>query len=113
MKTTVKHSILEAMNQFKDNIIKAGTLAVKELFYTTYDFEIENIAFDIDYRESSDMYDAYDCKITFNYGNPNGKPWYRGNIISVNNILEYKLDDINYLYGLFYGYFSAIGQEEK
>jgi hypothetical protein len=109
----MEHHIIKTMNQFKDNIIKAGMLAVKETLYTTYDFEIESINFNIDYREESDTYDVYDCKIAFNYGNPSGKPWYRGNNISINNIPEYKLDDINYLYGIFYGYFSALEQVER
>ena len=109
----MKQLILNTMNQFKDNLIKAGELAVREIFYSDYAFEIDNITFNIDYSDTLQDYDIYDCTIIFNYGNPSGKPWYRGNKISINNIPEYKLDDINYLYGIFYGYFSALEQVEK
>ena len=109
----MEHNIVKTMNQFKDNIIKAGMLAVKETLYTTYDFEIESISFDIDYNETTENYEFYCCNIKFNYGNPSGKPWYRGNKISISNIPEYKLDDMDYLYGIFYGYFSALEQAER
>lgn len=109
----MKDSIIKTMNQFKDNIVKAGMLAVKETLYTTYDFEIESINFNIDYNETTENYEFYCCDIKFNYGNPKGDPWYRENKISISNIPEYKLDDINYLYGIFYGYFSALEQVER
>jgi hypothetical protein len=109
----MKQLILETINRFKENIINAGTLAVNEVLYLDYAFEVDHITFNIDYSDALQKYDVYNCEITFNYGNPNGEPWYRGNIISINNIPEYKLDDINYLYGIFYGYFCAKEQEEK
>ena len=104
----MKYSILNTINQFKDNLIKAGELAVREILCTSYTVEIDDITFNIDYDETKQMYATYDCAIVFNYGNPNGEPWYRGKKISINTIPEYKLDDINYLYGLFYGYFIAL-----
>ena len=103
--------VRKIMNQFKDNLIKAGEIAVKEVFYIYYAFEIENITFNVDYSDTDDAYEFYNCTITFSYGNPQGDTWYRGNSISINNIQEYNLDDINYLYGLFYGYFSALELE--
>ncbi len=109
----MQQPILKTINQFKDNLIEAGELAVREIFYSDYAFEIENITFSIDYSDELQKYDTYDCTITFNYGNPEGKPWYRGHKINVNNIPEYKLDNINFLYGIFYGYFCALEQAEK
>lgn len=109
----MEHRIIKTMNQFKDNIIKAGMLAVKETMYLSYEFEIVDISFGIDYNETTENYEFYCCNIKFNYGNPKGDPWYRGNKISISNIPEYKLDDMDYLYGIFYGYFSALEQAER
>ena len=107
----MRDSVIKTMNQVKDNLFKAGELAVKETMFVYYAFEIESITFNIDYSETSDAYEFYNCTVVFNYGNPEGDPWYRGKSISINSIPEYKLDDINYLYGLFYGYFSALELE--
>ena len=108
----MEHRIVKTMNQFKNNIIKAGMLAVKETMYLSYEFEIVDISFSIDYNETTENYEFYCCDIKFNYGNPKGDPWYHGNKISISNIPEYKLDDIDYLYGIFYGYFSALERAE-
>ena len=109
----MEHHIIKIMSQFKDNIIKAGMLAVKEVLYSSYEFEVVSITFNIDYSETTENYEFYSCDIKFNYGNPKGDPWYRENSISINNIPEYKLDDINYLYGVFCGYFCKIEQIEE
>ncbi len=109
----MKNSVIKTINQFKDNLFKASELAVKEVVCTSYSVEIESITFNIDYSGASDSYEVYDCTVVINYGDPSGEPWYRGNSISINNIPEYKLEDINYLYGLFYGYFSMVEQSEE
>ena len=108
----MKQFIIKTMNQFKDNLIKAGTLAIDIIFCSDYIFELDNITFNIDYDGTSQMYEVCDCTITFNYGSPNGEPWYRENKIDITNFSEYNLDDMNYLYGLFYGYFSSIEQAQ-
>ena len=70
----MRDSVIKTMNQFKDNLFKAGELAVRETMFVYYSLEIESITFNIDYSETSDAYEFYSCTITFNYGNPEGDP---------------------------------------
>lgn len=99
-------SINNEIKKYHDIIVTAGSQAVSELIGTNSFFEVNYIKFDFDYDSETDTEELSLLYISCNFGRANGEqPQYYEEFV-LYNIPVYKLDDLCFLYGFFFGAIS-------
>ena len=101
-------SINNEIKKYHDIIVTAGSQAVSEWIGTGSFFEINNIKFSFDYDDKTDTEELVLLYIDCNFGMANGeKPQYNKEFV-LYNIPVYKLENLDFLYGFFFGVISQI-----
>jgi len=96
------------IKKFKDDIIESANIAVREIFGVSYEFELDNINFNISYDDETESYEACLIELKGRFGDNDKPDTFKNFNLTLYNIKEYDLENKQYLRGVFFGKFQAI-----
>ena len=99
--------MIKEMNKYKDILTEAGNIAAREVYGRDYHFELHDIRFSIDYDDTTDGNEISLIDIDGSVGIENDNNSWKRIHITLYNIKDYAIDNVQYLKGVLFGYLQA------